>query len=138
MKKSFVFVVFLILAFSCKETEFSPEGPTDVRIRNSTNKDFRNVIIKTSDYQEDSDTIALIPVNTTTEYMRFKKAFPKLQFKAGIQGENSIQTISTGDVDFTYLQYLSTQRVTFEVYNFSTTTGIPEMRLIPEEELVLK
>ncbi|HEX2920567.1 MAG TPA: hypothetical protein VHO50_05315 [Bacteroidales bacterium] len=137
MKKSFVFLVFLVLAISCKETEFSPEGPTDVRIRNSTGKDFSNVIIKTSDYEEDETTIALIPVNSTTEYMRFKKAFPKLQFKADIQLGSTTQTISTGTVDFTYLHYLSTQRVTFDVVSYSAS-GIPDLLLIPEEELVLK
>ena len=34
---------------ACKKKEFSPEGPTDVRIRNISDLTFEEVIVKTSE-----------------------------------------------------------------------------------------
>ena len=36
MKKYLFYALILLSVAACKKTEFSPEGPTDVRIRNLT------------------------------------------------------------------------------------------------------
>lgn len=139
MKRVLLLAVCVLLLASCKKTEFAPEGPTDVRIRNLSDQVFTNVIISTSEYEEDVATIASIPKGGTSEYQRFKKAYPKCKITATINVDGSSLVFSTGDVSYTFMQYLSTQRVTFEVF-------IPEMsarkleisKLIPDEELVLE
>lgn len=139
MKNFILILIAFFLAVSCGKTEFAPEGPTDIRIRNLTDLDLREVIIKTSEYEEDVDTISLIPAHETSEFIRFRKAYPLLEVTAGVEVDNSVTTFSTGPVDFTYLQYLSTQRVTFEIYIPNMNTGKIEIdELIPEEELILK
>lgn len=71
--------------------------------------------------------------------MRFKKAYPKAEISA-VVGTGGIPVIfSTGPVSYTYMQYLSTQRVTFEVYIKDMNLHLLEIsNVIPEEELVLK
>ncbi|HLN19571.1 MAG TPA: hypothetical protein VK213_00670 [Bacteroidales bacterium] len=144
MKKAFILLSFLCLIVSCKEKEFSPEGPTDVRIRNITDTDFRNVNIKTSENDDDVATIPLVAAHSTSDYIRFKKAYPKLSISADLLVGNSLQRytnantdFTNGIIDFTYMQYLSTQRVTFEVYA-PESLKLKISKLIPDEELVLK
>lgn len=138
--KRILLMTFAILMFvSCKKNEMAPEGPTDIRIKNISDQNFTEVVIKTSEYEEDVATIPLIPANDISEYQRFRKAYPKAEITAVIDVEGSRVTFSTGPVDYTYMQYLSTQRVTFKVY-------ISDMRLrklkiediIPDEALVVK
>ncbi len=139
MKKLLLLFACTVLFFSCKKTEFSPEGPTDIRIRNLADQNFTNVIIKTSEYEEDVATLASISAGATSDYIRFKKAYPKAEISANVNVGGSIITVSTGTVDFSYMQYLSTQRVTFEVYISDLAARKLEIsKLIPEEELVLK
>ncbi|HLN56726.1 MAG TPA: hypothetical protein VK207_12070 [Bacteroidales bacterium] len=139
MKRIFLLSVFVLLIISCKKTEFSPEGPTDIRIRNLSDMSFTEVTIKTSEYEEDVANIPSIPSQGTSEYQRFKKAYPKAEISAKVYSGGSLITVSTGKVDFTYMQYLSTQRVTFEVYIPNLQSKVLEIsRVIPEEELVLK
>ncbi|HEX2969768.1 MAG TPA: hypothetical protein VHO46_11765 [Bacteroidales bacterium] len=139
MKRLLLLSALILLIASCKKTEFSPEGPTDIRIRNLSDQPFTDVIIKTSEYEEDVDTIASLPAGGTSEYLRFKKAYPKATISAKVNINGSVITVSTGTEDFTYLNYLSTQRVTFEVYIPDLTAGKLEIsKVIPEEELVLK
>lgn len=139
MKRIILLCVFVLLIISCKKTEFSPEGPTDIRIRNLSDMSFTEVTIKTSEYEEDIVNIPSIQAQGTSEYQRFKKAYPKAEISAKVYSNGSLITVSTGKVDFTYMQYLSTQRVTFEVYIPNLQSRVLEIsRVIPEEELVLK
>lgn len=138
--KIFLYLLLIMLtSVSCRETEYSPEGPTDIRIHNLTALDFGNVIIKSSEYDEDSDTIDLIQQYSTSAYRRFRKAYPKIMISADIETNGNIEKFSTGEVDFRYMQYLGTQRVTFKVFISGVNSKKLEIdELIPEEELVLK
>lgn len=139
MKRISLLAACVLLLVSCKKTEFAPEGPTDVRIRNLSTLTFTNVIISTSEYEDDVATIASLAPNATTEYQRFKKAYPKCKISATAAVAGSQVVFSTGDVSYTYMQYLSTQRVTFEIFiSDMNARKIEISKLIPDEELILE
>lgn len=109
MKKLFLIALLLPVVFlSCKKTEFSPEGPTDVRIRNVSNFIFTDAVVRIKD---EEIVFGTINNSNITEYHRFKTAFPKAYISAKINND----TISTGPVDFTYMNYFGQQRLTYDV-----------------------
>jgi uncharacterized beta-barrel protein YwiB (DUF1934 family) len=110
MKKLYVITLLLLVicCFSCKKTPFSPEGPTDVRIRNLTGSSLTEVVVKVKDEQIAFGTI---DINNVSEYHRFKTAFPKAYISARINSD----TISTGPVDFTYMNYFGQVKMTYDV-----------------------
>lgn len=139
MKRVLLLAACVLLLASCKKTEFAPEGPTDVRIRNLSDQVFTNLTISTSEYEEDVATIASLAAGATSEYQRFRKAYPKCEISATVNVGGSAIVISTGEVSYTYMQYLSTQRVTFEVYIPDLNARKLEIsKLIPEEELIVE
>ncbi len=139
MKKIIIVSLLLLTIFSCKKKEFSPEGPTDVRIRNISDMTFGEVIVSTSEKPEDVDTIGNIPSGSVSDYFRYKKAYPKAEITAKINIGGSPVTFSTGAVSYTYMQYIGRDRITYEVY----ISSVPNRELtisnvILEEPLVLK
>jgi hypothetical protein len=138
MKRITLILFCLLLVTSCKKTKFSPEGPTDVRIENLTTVPFTNVIYKTSENEKDVDTIPSIGAGKTSEYVRFTKAYPKLQLSAMINVSGTIATYSTGPVSFTYMQYIGQDRITFKVFIENESTKKLGMTLVIEEPLTLK
>ena len=136
MKKILIISLTILALFACKKKEFSPEGPTDVRIKNLSDVAFNEVIIKTSENEEDVDTIATISANSLSEYYRFTKAYPKAEISAKINMGGIVSTYSTGTVDFTYLQYLGQDRITYEVWIVNNKLVI--YNVIHDEPLVLK
>jgi hypothetical protein len=139
MKKIFIIVLVLLAVLACKKKHFSPEGPTDVRIRNLSDQIFSQVILSTSEKPEDVDTIASIGSGLVSEYYRFKKAYPKAQISAKINIGGSLITFTTAPVDYTYMQYIGQDRITFEVYISNPTTHeLTINNVIEEEPLVLK
>lgn len=110
MKKLYVITLLLLVicCFSCKKTPFSPEGPTDVRIRNLTGSSLNEVVVRVKDEQIAFGTI---DINNVSEYHRFKTAFPKAYISARINRD----TISTGPVDFTYMNYFGQVKMTYDV-----------------------
>jgi hypothetical protein len=110
MKKLYVITLLLLVicCFSCKKTPFSPEGPTDVRIRNLTGSSLTEVVVRVKDEQIAFGTI---DINNLSEYHRFKTAFPKAYISARINSD----TISTGPVDFTYMNYFGQVKMTYDV-----------------------
>src|SRR5664279_1516938 len=139
MKKLIVISFILLSALACKKKEFSPEGPTDVRIRNLSDQTFQEVIVTTSEKTEDVDTIGNISSGAVSDYFRFTKAYPKAEISAKINVGGSLVTFTTGKVNYTYQQYIGQDRITYEVY----ISSMPDRQLtinnvIPEEPLVLK
>lgn len=112
MKKILFVALILSVAFACKKKEFSPEGPTDVRIRNLTTLAFYDLTI-------DIDTVVnygnLNP-QSVTDYIRFPKAYPKATISAKINKGGSLVTYSTEIYDYTYMQYMGQMRITYEVF----------------------
>jgi hypothetical protein len=110
MKKISVITLLLlaICCVSCKKTPFSPEGPTDVRIRNVTGSTLTEVVVR---IEEEEIAFGTIEINNTSEYHRFKTAFPKAYIFARINRD----TISTGPVDFTYMNFFGQVKMTYDV-----------------------
>jgi len=109
MKKYFVILVILLTVLACKKVKFSPEGPTDIRVRNLSDLTFYAVIVNTSG---GIDTLGDIGPGNESDYYRFEKAFPKAEITATINSEK----FYTGPVNYTYMQYLGQDKITYEVY----------------------
>lgn len=139
MKKLIIISLLLLSVLACKKKEFSPEGPTDVRIRNITEETFVEVIVSTSEKAGDIDTLGNITKGSVSDYFRFTKAYPKAEISAKVNIGGSLIKFSTGSVDYTYMQYIGQDRITFEVYISNPTNRILTIsNVIIEEPLVLK
>lgn len=139
MKKLITVFLILLSVLACKKKEFAPEGPTDVRIRNISDLNFEEVIVKTSENPKDIDTLGTIAKASVSDYFRFTKAYPKAVISAKISTGGSLVKFSTGPVDFTYMQYIGRDKITFEVYISSISNKeLIIGNVILEEELVLK
>src|SRR5450759_2909694 len=90
MKKIIIISLLLLSVLACKKKGYSPEGPTDVRIRNISDLLFQEVIVSTSEKPGDIDTLGNIANGSTSDYFRFTKAYPKAEISAKINiGGNS-------------------------------------------------
>jgi hypothetical protein len=138
MKKLITVFLILLSLLACKKKEFSPEGPTDVRIRNISDLNFEEVIIRTSENPKDIDTLGTITKASVSDYFRFTKAYQKAEISAKINIGGPMVKFSTGLVDFTYMQYMGRDRITFEVYISNLNNRELTCNVIREEELVLK
>jgi len=139
MKKLVALFFVLLLATGCKKQHNTPEGPTDVRIRNLSDQTFKDVVVITSEKNGDTLSYGTISSGTVSGYFRFKKAYPKALVSANINlGGNNIK-YTTGPVDFTYMQYIGRDRITFEV-NISdpVSHSLIISNVIEEEPLALK
>ena len=139
MKNLIIFSFLLLSVLACKKKEISPEGPTDVRIRNISDLTFNEVIVSTSEKSEDIDTIGNIARGSVSDYSRFTKAYPKAEISAKINVGGSLLKFSTGTVDYTYMQYVGQDRITYEVYiSNMNNRELTISNVILEEPLVLK
>ena len=139
MKKLIIISLFLLSVLGCKKKEFSPEGPTDVRVRNLSTLTFEEVVVRTSEKPEDIDTLGTITNSSTSDYFRFKKAYPKAEISAKINIGGSLVKFSTGTVSFTYLTYIGQDRITFEVYiSNMNNRELTINNVVLDEALVLK
>lgn len=109
MKKLLLISIIVLTVLACKKTKFSPEGPTDVRVKNVSDLSFSLVIVNTSD---GIDTLGNIAAGGFSEYFRFNKAFPKAEITAVVNG----QTFSTGSVNYNGMTYIGLAKVTYEVF----------------------
>ena len=139
MKKFIIISLLLLSVLSCKKKELSPEGPTDVRIRNKSDLTFEGVIVSTSERAGDTVTIGNISNGSTSDYFRFTKAYPKAEVSAIINVSGSLVKFSTGPVSYTYLQYIGRDRITYEIYiSNMTNRELSISDVIEDEALVLK
>ena len=139
MKKIIIISLLLLSVLACKKKDNSPEGPTDVRIRNLSDQTFEEVIVITSEKSGDIDTIGSIAKESTSDYFRFTKAYPKAEISATINIGGSLIKFSTGAVNFTYLTYIGQDRITYEVYiSDMNNRQLTISNVILEEPLVLK
>ena len=139
MKKLLIISLLLLSVLACKKKGFSPEGPTDVRIRNISDLVFTEVIVSTSEKTEDVDTLGNIDAGGVSAYSRFLKAYPEAEISAKINISGSLVKFSTGPVDYTYMQYIGQDKITYEVYISNLDKReLTISKVIPEEPLVLK
>ena len=133
MKKYLPILFFLVALTACKKTEFEPKGPTDVRIRNLSDQNFTEIVVKIKDESIPFGDIA--KQGGISEYFRFETAFRYAEITTKVNGV----TFSTGPVDYAYLNYYGQMRITYEVW-ISDFSGkkLEIHNVIPEEPLVLK
>jgi hypothetical protein len=139
MKKIIIISLMLLSVLACKKKGFSPEGPTDVRIRNVSDLLFQEVIVSTSEKPGDIDTLGNIANGSTSDYFRFTKAYPKAEVSAKINIGGTPVKFSTGTVSYTYMQYIGRDKITYEV-NISNLNNreLTISNVIEDEPLVLK
>jgi hypothetical protein len=138
--KNFITVLLILAAlFSCKKTEWAPEGPTDVRVRNlQSDLSFTDVIIKTAGGRDTTGNIRNLgsaASGETTDYQRVEFAYPKAEISAMINGLE----FSTGEFLSTYMQYIGQHRITYEVYISNMDNRVLKINnVVYDEPLVLK
>lgn len=107
---------------ACKKTEFSPEGPTDVRIKNISAEVFNDVTVNTSGGIE---SLGNVNAGGFSGYKRFDKAYIKAEISATVNGE----LFSTGSVDYYGLTYIGQAKITYEVWISNIANKKLEMRV---------
>jgi hypothetical protein len=75
---------------------------------NLTGSALTEVVVRIKD---EAITFGTIDIGNISEYHRFKTAFPKAYISAKINSD----TISTGPVDFTYMNYFGQVKMTYDV-----------------------
>ncbi|MGA1976566.1 MAG: hypothetical protein ABSG89_01785 [Bacteroidales bacterium] len=136
MKKVLFIFLITIAIIGCKKTKFSPEGPTDIRVRNLQNEyTLQNVIVKTAGGRDTTGNIknlGSIPPDTVSAYKRFAIAFAKAEISAEINGD----TFSTGAINSTYMNYMGQMKITYEVYiSNMADKQLTIYQVIPEGDL---
>jgi len=139
MKKLLLISLIFIAVTSCKKTEWAPEGPTDVRVRNLQNDlSCSEVIIRTAGGRDTTGNIkslGTIAPGVESEYQRVVFAYPKAEITAMVNGE----LFSTGAFESTYMQYIGQQRITYEVYISNMSNKVLKINnVVYDDPLVLK
>lgn len=110
MEKKFVFLfVAAVMTLSACKEKFTPEGPTDIRIKNLSTMTFEQMTVNTSGGTNEYETLA---GGAFTEYKRFDKAYPYAEVTATIGGV----IYSTGPQNYNYQVVLGQGKFTYEVY----------------------
>ena len=110
-KRKFIFVflvslVGILLVWGCRKK--SPEGPTDIRIRNLTTQVFDSVFVDT--YSGDHTYGTILPA-ATTDYKRYDKAYREAYIKLYI---NQVK-YELIPVDYTYEIPIGQEKCTYEL-----------------------
>ena len=133
MKKLLLIVLTVLLVVACKKQKPSPEGPTDVRIKNLTTLALHDVTV-------DIDTIVnygVINAKTTTAYVRFPKAYPMVKMTAKIDIDGSPVTFTSENIDYNYMHYIGRMKITYEVFIPNMDTKLLVINVVPEEAIFL-
>jgi hypothetical protein len=124
MKKILLISIIILSVLACKKTKYEPEGPTAVRIKNTTTDvSFTEVRVNIS------DTIKLmgnVAAGGYSEYIQFPKAYVKAEISAKVSG----QLFSTGVVNYTGLNYLGQVKITYEVGISDMANKILSMKVV--------
>ncbi|MDZ7738480.1 MAG: hypothetical protein U5K32_05320 [Bacteroidales bacterium] len=123
MRNIIALAIIMIIMVSCEKPNRTPEGPTDVRIKNLTDQIFTNVIVDTGGGEHNYGDIAAKGI---TDYLRFDKAYPDAEITATINGE----VYTTGEQDYTYATYIGPDKITYEVYIINSEQRILEVDVI--------
>lgn len=134
--KKFLFISLIIFSVvACKKTEYEPEGPTDVRVRNLTTYALIDLTV-------DIDTLVNygnLNSQSTSDYIRFPKAYPKATISAKINKDGTLVTFSTKKEDYTFMQYMGRMRITYEIYIPNPNENVFVIsNVIPDEALILE
>jgi len=112
MKKLIIISVIILSVIACKKTKYSPEGPTDVRVKNLSTLPFTEVRVTIDD---STKAMGDILPGGVSEYIEFHKAFPKAEITARIGGVLYTTGIeNTGKT--TTMTYIGQAKITYEVF----------------------
>jgi hypothetical protein len=70
-------VLTAIVLTSCKKNEYTPDGPTDIRIHNVSSLTYDSVVVINTLWEENE--YGTVNPGAKTEYKRFEIAYPKEQ-----------------------------------------------------------
>lgn len=112
MKKLIIISIIILSVVACKKTTYSPEGPTDVRVKNLSTLPFTEVRVTIDD---STKSMGDIPAGGFSGYIEFHKAFPKAEISARIGGElYTTGVVNTGKT--TTMTYIGQAKITYEVF----------------------
>jgi len=134
MKRVILFTFIVLTITACKKTGIDPEGPTDVRIYNNTAQVFENVVVKTSDnpvYTNVEHNFGTINPGTYSQYYRVDIAYPLADVSLTINGVQ----YSVPQVDYTYLQYMSTMKIAYWITIEDPVNHILGIEVVAEAEI---
>jgi hypothetical protein len=130
--KKILFISFIILSvLACKKTKYEPEGPTDIRVKNSSGVAFTDVRVNIS------DTIRVmgdIPAGGYSAYIRFPKAYVVALITAKVSG----QLYTTAVPDYTGKTYLGQVKITYDVNISDLPNKILSMTVVYPYDAPLK
>jgi len=110
MRNILVILFALSVALSaCTKKSQTPDGPSDIRVRNLTTTNFVNVVVNTGNETHNFGDIA---ASGESGYFRFETAYPDSEIKLTIAGEE----YTTGVPDNTYAVLLQQGKFTYEVW----------------------
>ncbi len=125
MRNITVLACIMTIMVSCEKPNRTPEGPTDVRIKNLTDQIFTDVNVDTGGGEHNYGNIE---AGGISEYFRFDKAYPDAEITAIIDGE----LYSSGEKDYTYATYIGPDKITYEVYILNHDLKILEVDVVLE------
>jgi hypothetical protein len=133
MKKLIPVFLILLVLVSCKKNEFSPVGPTDVRIQNLSDQTLNELTVK---IKSQIHTYGNVGPSQFSEYFRFDTAFVKAEITAKI---NDV-TFSTAAVNYPGLIHIGQERITYVLW---LPSGLSEPKIeitnvVYDEPLVLE
>ncbi len=117
MKKITILITLILAMAGCSKEKITPEGPTDVRIRNLSDVEFTNVIVETGKGEYNYGTIAS---RSDSEYHRFEISYNNIEVTATIDG----MVYTNGEQDHTFDVYIGPDKVSYEVYPESIGSGV--------------
>lgn len=127
-KTAFILLTFALMLTSCSKKSPSPEGPTDIRIKNDTEAEYLNVVVNTG---EETHTYGTVAAHSVSDYFRFEKAYPDSEITLTIGDVE----YTTGVPDNTYAVWLGQGKFSYEVWVSVPDDHLLDMRVIPEAPL---
>ena len=129
MKRIVILILLLAVTIGSCKKGLSPEGPSDIRIKNLTDLTFEEITVDTSGGVHVFDIVAS---REYSDYKRFDKAYPIAEITVVIGGE----TYSTGPQNYNYWTVLGQGKFTYEVFIESQALKkLKIQRVIPEAPL---
>ena len=129
MKRIAILLLLLAVTLGSCKKGLSPEGPSDIRIKNLTDQTFEEITVDTSGGLNEYDAVA---PGGYSDYKRFDKAYPIAEISVIINGE----TYSTGPQKYNYWTVLGQGKFTYEVFiENPTLKKLKVQRVIPEAPL---
>ena len=130
MKKLSLLLLSLLFVLACTKENPTPDGPSDIRIRNVTGSDFINVFVDIGDGEDEEEfNYGDVAQHSETDYHRFKIAYPDALITLKIGGGD----YSTPIPDHTYSVPIQQGKFTYEVW--IKTGNILDIKVIADAPL---